>query len=101
MHLHGSDTVTLKHLPFGGQYTELEVKRLRMACSACTYSVTQRIPFRDGNHHITKAAAACILHSVKNGGTLKKAALDTGINRNIVMEVIRHTSRRAIRTAAR
>ena len=87
MHLHGSDTVTLKHLPFGGQYTELEVKRLRMACSACTYSVTQRIPFRDGNHRITKAAATCILHSVKNGGTLKKAALDTGINRNIVMEV--------------
>ena len=58
-----------------------------MACSACTYSVTQRIPFRDGNHRITKAAAACILHSVKNGGTLKKAALDTGINLNIVMEV--------------
>ena len=87
MYLHGSGTVTLKHISFGGHYTEPEVERLRMACSECSYSVTRRIPFQDGRYRTTKAAVACVLYAMKNGGTIKKAAPDCGISRNIVMEV--------------
>ena len=87
MHAHGSEYVLLKHITLGSDYTELNVCRLRRACSVCTYSVTQRIPFQDGSHRITRAAGAGILHAMKHGGTCKKAAIDCGINRNIVMEV--------------
>lgn len=87
MYSHGSDTVTLKHITFGGNYIELVITRLRRACSKCAFSATQRIPFQDGSHRITIAAKDGVLLAMKRGSTIKKAAIDTGINRNIVMEL--------------
>ena len=51
----GTLSPRLKHIPFGGEYTELSVSRNRYVCSneECSYFWDEGIPFKATEHFLT------------------------------------------------
>lgn len=80
--------VRIKHIPFGGIYTQASLERVQMLCPYCGCTKMQGIPFKDENHFVTKELRTYIEDLLKtNKFTNKDIATITGVNRNIIKEI--------------
>ena len=85
----GNLTASLKHIPFGGEYTEVFVSRARYVCSneKCTYFWDERIPFKAADHFLTVSAENYAMDLLRLGHTLKDVSIITGIGKNVVKAI--------------
>ena len=80
--------VKLKHLPFGGNYTQIIIKRKQLICPNCGATKMQFIPFKDDKHFITKELRIYTEQLLStNNFTNKEVSYITGLNRNLVKEI--------------
>ncbi len=81
-------SITLKHLPIGGDFTKVIVNRKKYRCSKCGKTITQEVPFKNGNHHITNELYHYTRDLLATGHyTNVDVSEITGLNRNIVKEI--------------
>ena len=85
----GSQTSCLKHIPLGGNYSELLVTKSRYVCSdsQCKYFWDEPVPFKAEGHLHTTAVEAYAKDLLKFGHTLKDVSLITGLNKNVVKDI--------------
>ena len=88
MHKHDSSEIKIKHIPIGGYYSCLIIKRYRLKCPKCNVTKLQEIPFMEENHYITIAVKNYIEDLLStNKFTNKEIAFLTGVNRNTVKDI--------------
>lgn len=88
MHKHNSYNTKIKHLPFGGTYTQVWVEKIQLICPRCGLTKMQELPFKDEKHLITKELRTYTEDLLAtNKFTNKDIAKLTGLNRNIVKEI--------------
>lgn len=88
MHIHGTVDSHLKHLPFGGNYTQVCFKKLRFKCPCCPYTCLQDVLFKADGHNITVQLLAYVTDLLASGCfTLKEVAELCGLCKNIVKEI--------------
>ena len=88
MHVNKKKITTLTHLNFGGYLTYIEFNQSQLFCPCCGATKMQAIPFKAGNHRISKELhdRVCeLLASHKY--TLKDIAYNTGVNKNVVKAI--------------
>ena len=83
----GNTQCSLKHLPFGGSYTSLQVQRTRLICPYCSYSYTYPLEFKAKDHFITCALETFTEDLLAMGFNLKSVALLTDLDKNIVKDI--------------
>lgn len=83
----GTTKCSLKHLPFGGTYTALQVQRSRLLCPECRYGYIYPLEFKAQDHLITAALEAYTEDLLSFGFNLKSVAFLTGLNKNIVKDI--------------
>lgn len=85
----GTLTVGLKHIPLGGEYTELSVSKARYVCSnkKCTYFWDESIPFKAEDHLHTISVENYAIDLLRLGHTLKDVSLITGLGKNVVKAI--------------
>ncbi len=85
----GSCTVSLKHIPIGGEYTELSVSKARYVCSnkKCTYFWDESVPFKAEDHLHTILVENYTMDLLRMGLTLKEVSLITGLGKNVVKAI--------------
>ena len=88
MHIHGSNEVSVKHVPIGGKYSYVVIKLSRLKCDDCKYTGMQKIPFIEKHHYITKTVKTYVEDLLAtNNFNNKEVAYLTGLNRNLVKEI--------------
>ncbi len=88
MHVKGTRKTILRHLPFGGTYTCVELKRERLYCEHCHHSKAREIPFKAGNHLITESLKQYVEDLLSAGCfTVKAVAELAGLNAHTVASI--------------
>ena len=88
MHKNKSYDVIVKHIPIGGIYSVLRIKRYQLKCCSCNATKMQEIPFLYDNHFITNHVKNFINDLLSaNDITIKKISSLTGVNRNLIKEI--------------
>ena len=88
MHINDTHTITIKHLPFGGKYSYIEIKVKQLYCTYCKRTKMQKIPFKVDKHFITEQVKNYIIDLLnKESFTNKDIAYLTGVSRNIIKEI--------------
>lgn len=88
MHKNKSYDVIVKHIPIGGIYSVLRIKRYQLKCCSCNATKMQEIPFLYNNHFITNHVKNFINDLLyANDITIKKISSLTGVNRNLIKEI--------------
>lgn len=81
-------SIHLKHLPFGGYFTNILVDRVKYYCPHCHQSIVQNIAFKNEKHRITNELYLYVKELLATGHyTNVEVAELTGINRNLVKEI--------------
>lgn len=88
MQINNQYEITLKHLPFGENHTQISITRKQLICNHCGATKMQFIPFKDEKHFITKELREYTQKLLAtNIFTNKEIAHITGLNRNVVKEI--------------
>jgi transposase len=98
MDIHQEHRITLKHVPLQMRPHLLRVSRKRVRCRNCRYLQTQRIPFKDPEHRMTKHLRYLVEKRLAEGYTLKAVSMDLGVHPSIVKEVDKSRLRRMFPT---
>ena len=85
----GTLIASLKHIPIGGEYTELLVSRDRFVCSndECRYFWYEPIPFKSASHFHTIPAENYAMDLLRLGHTLKDVSIITGLGKNVIKAI--------------
>ncbi len=88
MHINGSKSIKLKHLPFGEHLTSICFPCAQFECQHCHATKMQNIPFKCEGHFITNELCTYTkdLLATGNYNNVEVQQL-TGVNRNIVKEI--------------
>ena len=89
LHRHGSFYTNLRHVPIGGCYSLMNVRRDRYRCSnpECKYCKSEAINFKSAGHMITKPLKNQTEKLLSFGLTLKEVSHLTGLHKNIVKDI--------------
>ncbi len=89
MHINGRNRgKKLRHINIGGAFSDLCFDHYQLACSCCSYSQMQTIPFKADNHLITKELHQYAWDLLAYGTyTLKQVSELTGLGQNTVKQI--------------
>lgn len=88
MQCNNTVSINLKHLPFGGYFTNVSVNRIKYYCPRCHKSTVQSVPFKNENHHITNELYQYTKDLLATGHyTNTEVSELTGLNRNLVKDI--------------
>lgn len=89
MHSNGKGaTITLRHLPFGGDLTCVTFAHRQLRCPGCEATKMQHIPFKAEDHEITEELYNYARDLLATGDyTNKEVSYLTGIGKNVVKEI--------------
>ena len=87
MHVHGSYTTRIKHIPFGDKGISLDVEHLRYRCPICSKTKHQEIPFKVPGMKLTYAMRDFILNKLRQGATLKSISMETGVSQHLIKDI--------------
>lgn len=87
----GTLSCSLRHLPIGGTYTNLDIERRRLRCLnvKCRYNYTCPIDFKAPDHLITVQLLCFTQDLLALHFSLKEVAHLTGLNQNTVKDIDR------------
>jgi transposase len=85
----GTVTTTLKDIPSGNSYSEVQVLRHRWLCTdkKCHYCWTEPIDFKDQDHLLTCSLATYICGLLQQGLSMKEIASITGADKNTIKAI--------------
>ena len=88
MHVKATRKTMLRHLPFGGTYSCVELSRQRLYCEHCRPSHSRAIPFKAANHQITESLLHYVEDLLSTGKfTVKAVAELAGLNAHTVASI--------------
>ena len=87
MHVHGSYTTRIKHIPFGDKGISLDVEHLRYRCPICSKTKHQVIPFKVPGMKLTYAMRDFILNKLRQGATVKSVSMETGVGQKLIKDI--------------
>lgn len=87
MHIHDTQNVALRHLPFGRRLSVICFERYRYRCSSCNHTQMQPIPFKVENHRMTKDLFEYTQELLSGGLTIKAVCEITGLGKNTVKDI--------------
>ena len=89
MHSNGKgQTITLRHLPFGGDLSCITFAHRQFLCPECKATKMQHIPFKADGHEITEELYNYTRDLLASGNyTNKEVAQITGLGKNTVKDI--------------
>jgi len=93
----GYASCSLAHIPFGGDYSKLEVERRRVRClnrdcpcidqNGGSYNYAYPIDFKSQNHMITVTLYNFVVGLLRYGFTLKEVSHSAGLHQSVVKSI--------------
>lgn len=87
MHIHGTYSTRLRHLPFGATLSCVSFSKKRFKCPYCSYTEFQTVPFKAIKHNITKELLVFVRDLLSFGLTNKEVAEISGLGKNTIKEI--------------
>lgn len=88
MHVKATRKTMLRHFPFSGTYSCVELSRQCLYCEHCHHSHARAIPFKAANHQVTESLLHYVEDLLSTGNfTVKAVAELAGLNAHTVASI--------------
>ena len=87
MHINGTVTGEIKHVPFGNIPVSVGFQRYLYRCSQCGHCVSEPVEFQADGHRITRQLQQMVEDCLAYGFNLTDTAQITGVGRNVVKSI--------------
>ena len=87
MHINGTVTGELKHVPFGNIPVSIGFQKYLYRCPDCGHCISEPVEFQAEGHRITKQLQQMVEDCLAYGFNLTDTAQITGVGRNVVKSI--------------